>query len=81
MAKFRMNGTPNCYNHEISSPGWGFGNPTALAPGNMGLAQLSNRLLVPPDGLTFTTGTSAELFGSAVDGPAVHQGEEQDRRE
>jgi hypothetical protein len=31
----------------------------------MGLAQLSNRLLVPPDGLTFATGTSGELFGNA----------------
>ncbi|MCX5638987.1 MAG: hypothetical protein NTX52_15030, partial [Planctomycetota bacterium] len=27
-AKFRMNGTPNGYNHEISSPGWGFGDTT-----------------------------------------------------
>ena len=64
-AKFRMNGTPNCYNHEISSPGWGFGNTTALASTEMGLAQLSNHLLVPPDGLTFIPGTSGELLGNA----------------
>jgi len=64
-AKFRMNGTPNGYNHEISSPGWGFGDTTALQPEQMGIAQLSARLLVPPDGLTFREGTCGELFGYA----------------
>jgi len=62
-AKFRMNGTANGYNHEISSPGWGFGNTTALKPEDMGIAQLSPWLLVPPDGLTFREGTCGELFG------------------
>jgi hypothetical protein len=64
-AKFRMNGTANGYNHEISSPGWGFGNTTALAPDQMGIAQLSPRLLVPPDGLTFRQGTCGDLLGYA----------------
>ena len=64
-AKFRMNGTANGYNHEISSPGWGFGDTTALKPDQMGIAQLSSRLLVPPDGLTFRNGTCGELFGYA----------------
>lgn len=64
-AKFRMNGTPNGYNHEISSPGWGFGRTTALQPDEMGIAQLSPWLLVPPDGLTFREGTCGELFGYA----------------
>jgi hypothetical protein len=64
-AKFRMNGTANGYNHEISSPGWGFGNIHALKPGDMGIAQLSPWLLVPPDGLTFREGTCGELFGYA----------------
>src|SRR4051812_3042113 len=36
-AKFRMNGTANGYNHEISSPGWGFGNTQALQPEEMGI--------------------------------------------
>ena len=63
--KFRMNGTPNCYNTEISSPGWGFGKPTPLDSKEMGLAQLSNHLLVPPDGLTFEPGVPGELFGNA----------------
>jgi hypothetical protein len=64
-AKFRMNGTANGYNHEISSPGWGFGDTTALKPDEMGIAQLSPWLLVPPDGLTFRDGTCGELFGYA----------------
>ncbi|HXH61485.1 MAG TPA: hypothetical protein VNI20_09015 [Fimbriimonadaceae bacterium] len=64
-AKFRMNGTPNGYNHEISSPGWGFGRTQALKPDQMGIAQLSPWLLVPPDGLTFEKDTLGELFGYA----------------
>jgi hypothetical protein len=64
-AKFRMNGTANGYNHEISSPGWGFGATTALDPDQMGIAQLSPRLLVPPDGLTFRKDTCGELLGYA----------------
>lgn len=65
VAKFRMNGTPNGYNHEISSPGWGFGEVKALTPDQMGIAQLSPCLLVPPDGLTFEDGTCGELLGYA----------------
>ncbi len=64
-AKYRMNGTTNCYTHEISSPLFGFGRPDALAPDQMGIAQLTNRLLVPPDGLTFERDTCGELFGNA----------------
>ncbi len=63
--KYRINGTPNGYNHEISSPGWGFGKPQALAPEQLGIAQLSNRLLIPPDGLTFKAGSAGELLGNA----------------
>ena len=60
-----MNGTPDCYNTEVSSPGWGFGRPNPLKGDEMGMAQLSNRLLVPPDGFTFKTGTRGELLGNA----------------
>ena len=35
--KFRMNGTPNCYNDEIASPGWDFYKPTALRPEMIGI--------------------------------------------
>jgi hypothetical protein len=64
-AKYRMNGTPNCYNIEISSPGWGFGRTSPLKDDQMGMAQLSNHILVPPDGITFMKGTSGELMGNA----------------
>jgi hypothetical protein len=64
-AKFRMNGTANGYNQEISSPGWGFGSTSALAPDQMGIAQLSSHILVPPDGLTFKNATCGDLFGYA----------------
>ncbi|MFI5384593.1 MAG: hypothetical protein ACHQ50_00575 [Fimbriimonadales bacterium] len=64
-AKFRMNGTANGYNHEISSPGWGFGDTTALRSDKMGIAQLSSHILVPPDGFTFRSGTCGDLLGYA----------------
>ena len=63
--KFRINATPNCYNTEISSPGWGFGRTKALNATEMGLAQLSNRIIIPPDGLTLKTGPPGQLFGNA----------------
>ncbi len=64
-AKFRMNGTANGYNHEISSPGWGFGTSQSLRADQMGIAQLSSRILVPPDGFTFRAGTNGDLLGYA----------------
>lgn len=63
--KYRMNGTPDGYSHEISSSGWGFGQPKPLPANIMGIAQLSNRLLVPPDGLTFRRLTQGDLLGNA----------------
>lgn len=63
-AKFRMNGTPDGYNHEISTPGWEFeGKP--LPGDQMGLVQLSSHVLVPPDGVTLAKDTCGELFGYA----------------
>ena len=63
-AKFRMNGTTDGYNHELSSPGWEFsGRP--LDGEYMGIVQLSNRVLVPPDGVTFDKDTCGQMFGYA----------------
>jgi len=63
-AKFRMNGSVDGYNHEVSTPGWDFyGRPL---PGEwMGIAQLSSRLLVPPDGVTLAGDTCGQIFGYA----------------
>lgn len=65
--KYRINGTSNGYNHEVSSSGFGFGNVKPLVGDEIGIAQLSNRLLVPPDGFTFDSkGTQVDgLLGNA----------------
>lgn len=63
--KYRMNGTIDGYLHEVSSPGWGFGQTSPLPTNALGLAQLSNRLLVPPDGLTFQGLPGGEFLGYA----------------
>lgn len=62
--KFSMNATPDCYDHQIASPGWGFFDRSEpLADDLLGIAQLSNRLLVPPDGLTMNGNPSGQLLG------------------
>jgi hypothetical protein len=62
--KFKMNSTPNCYDNEISTPGWQFfWSDTPLPDDLLGIAQLSNRLLIPPDGLTFEGNPNGELLG------------------
>jgi len=64
--KFSMNATSSCYDFEIGSPGWGFfRSATPLADDKMGIAQLSNRILVPPDGLTFVGNPNGQFMGYA----------------
>jgi hypothetical protein len=64
--KFSMNATPNCYDTEVASPGWPFFHSSEPLPDDMlGIAQLSNRLLVPPDGLPFSGNPMGELLGYA----------------
>lgn len=62
--KFSMNSTPQCYDYEIGSPGWSFFYSNEALPDNrLGIAQLSNRLLIPPDGLTFQGNPNGEFLG------------------
>lgn len=62
--KFSMNGTPQCYDYEIGSPGWSFFyNDQALPDDRLGIAQVSNRLLIPPDGITFEGNPNGEFLG------------------
>ncbi len=64
--KFSMNGTTDCYTNEVASPGWSFFyNSRPLADDRLGIAQISNRLLIPPDGLPFSGAPSGELLGYA----------------
>lgn len=62
--KFSMNGTPQCYDYEVGSPGWSFFySNEALPDTRLGLAQLSNRLLIPPDALPFQGHPNGEFLG------------------
>jgi hypothetical protein len=64
LPKFSMNGTPQCYDFEIGSPGWSFFQSSqALADDRLGIAQLSNRLLIPPDGLPFAGKPDGQFLG------------------
>lgn len=62
--KFSMNATPQCYDYEIGSPGWSFFyGDDALPDNRLGIAQLSNRILIPPDGLPFEGKPNGEFLG------------------
>lgn len=62
--KFSMNATSQCYDFEIATPGWSFFYDTeALPTERLGIAQLHNRLLIPPDALTFEGDPKGEFMG------------------
>lgn len=62
--KFSMNATPQCYDYEVGSPGWSFFYSNEALPDNrLGIAQLSNRLLIPPDALPFQGRPNGEFLG------------------
>jgi len=62
--KFSMNATPQCYDYEVGSPGWSFFySNEALPDHRLGIAQLSNRLLIPPDALPFQGNPHGEFLG------------------
>lgn len=64
--KFSMNATPQCYDYEIGSPGWSFFYSYKALPDNrLGIAQLSNRVLVPPDALPFQGNPNGKFLGYA----------------
>ena len=62
--KFSMNATPQCYDYEVGSPGWSFFySSKALPDDRLGIAQLSNRLLIPPDALPFQGNPNGKFLG------------------
>lgn len=62
--KFSLNSTPQCYDYEIGSPGWSFFYHNEALPDNrLGIAQLSNRILIPPDALPFAGEPNGEFLG------------------
>lgn len=61
--KFQIVGVPDCYTgNYLISPGWS-NMTTASSDDKMGVAQLSNHFLIPPDGFTFQENPNGELFG------------------
>jgi hypothetical protein len=59
-----MNATPQCYDYEVGSPGWSFFYSDKALPDNrLGIAQLSNRLLIPPDALPFEGNPNGKFLG------------------
>jgi len=64
--KFSMNSTPQCYDYEVATPGWSFFYEDQSLPDSLlGIAQLSNRLLIPPDALPFEGSPNGEFMGYA----------------
>ena len=62
--KFSMNATPEGYNYEVGSPGWSFFYSNEALPDNrLGIAQLSNRILIPPDAIPFQGNPNGEFLG------------------
>jgi len=62
--KFSMNATPQCYDYEVGSPGWSFFYDTeALPDERLGIAQLSNRILIPPDAMPFEGNPRGKFMG------------------
>lgn len=61
--KFRINATPDCYNNQISSPGWLWGSDQTVPPWLLTIAQLSNRILAPPDGFTMAMEEAPGVLG------------------
>ena len=62
--KYRINLVTDCYTTQTSSPGWNWGGSDTL-DNQAGIAQISNRLLYPPDGITFARGTNGDFLGQA----------------
>lgn len=67
MPKYKLDAWKNFYSYSVSSPGFNVSTPTdtpiPLSKGNLGPVYLSNRILIPPDGLTFPESTSGRFLG------------------
>lgn len=61
--KFIMGGVALNFGEWANGPGAGKGRDWSNPRGHYGVAQLTNRLLWPPDGLNLAQGTCGELFG------------------
>jgi len=60
--KFKVNGTSDCYSTGQDALGWGWQN-ASLSCDKLGQAQLTNRLLSPPDGYVLPANPNGHLLG------------------
>ena len=64
--KYALNVTQNCYQSDVNSPGWPFfAGVTPLQIEQTGFVQITNRVLIPPDGMTFSPDYSPQQLGIA----------------
>ena len=67
MPKYKLDAWKNFYSYSVSSPGFNVSTPTdtpiPLSKSILGPVYLSNRILIPPDGLTFPESTSGKFLG------------------
>ena len=78
--KWRVNSAVGCYKDQTSTPLFNFGAPGKPHPcGSMGIAQLSNRMLMAPDGLTFEKGKQGMVGVAYVRTPFGKTAEKDDR--
>lgn len=61
-SKFLIGGTPNCYSNGVSPGGYQM-NVSVTPDSLVDIAQLSNRLLVPPDRLVFSPSAPSTFLG------------------
>jgi hypothetical protein len=65
MPKWRTHSNSNCYRSMEGLTGWPTQHNLRDQPKDIGMIQLSNRLLIPADGETFPLTTNGELLGVA----------------
>ena len=61
--KYQPNVSENCYETQQATPGWGFYDGTAIPREHTGLIQITNKLLLPPDGMTFQSDLNLPQLG------------------
>ncbi|MSY01700.1 MAG: hypothetical protein F2720_05195 [Actinobacteria bacterium] len=61
--KYQANATQNCYTSEIATPGWGFYRDEPTPRNATGFIQISNQIILPPDGLTFQADSNSPQLG------------------
>ena len=68
MPKYKLDSWKNFYTYSVSSPGFNVydgSKPFPLSQGSLGPIYLSNRILIPPDGMPTTKSSSGGMLGVA----------------